>query len=146
MEQLNDQFISMKMNDAVTMQMRVLPVSVPVDDVNAVICMVTTYGTSARESVVRFYSCKWTPLKADSYIRIDADELLKQPADMTTERFDELKRMLQPYQVVAELSRDADELVLTVSNQALTADEREQTNVIILQTNLKWNGEKFNKT
>ena len=135
----------MKMNAVVSMQMRVLPVSAPVDDVNAVICMVITYGGSIRGSDVRFYSCKWSPLAADSYLQTDVNSLLKRPADMTEERYDELRRMLQPYQVVASLSSEADELTLTLANQSLTTDEQEQTSAIILQTNLKWNGKNFNK-
>ena len=145
MEVLNEHFISMWMNNAVTMQMRVLPTASPVDDVKAVICMVTTYGTKMKESTIRFFSCKWNPLPTDSYVTLNASRLIRQPENMTDSRYDELSRLLQPYMVVAKLSEDTDELMLTVSNDALDKKEQTETDEVILQINLKWNGKSFNK-
>jgi len=145
MEVLNEHFISMWMNNAVTMQMRVLPTTSPVDDVKAVICMVTTYGTTVKESTIRFFSCKWKPLQTQSYVNIDASMLLMQPGYMPDERFEELCNKLQPYLIVAELSKDVDELMLTISNAALDEEERVNTEEIIMQINLKWNKNSFKK-
>lgn len=144
MEVLNEHFISMWMNNAVTMQMRVLPTTSSVDDVKAVICMVTTYGTTVKESTVRFFSCKWRPLKTESYVSMNANELMQQPNNMPDERFQELSRLLEPYLIVAKLSEDEDELILTLSNDALDEENRAETDEIIMQINLKWSGKKFN--
>ena len=144
MEVLNEHFISMWMNNAVTMQMRVLPTTSSVDDVKAVICMVTTYGTTVKESTVRFFSCKWRPLKTESYVSMNANELMQQPNNMPDERFQELSRLLEPYLIVAKLSEDVDELMLTLSNEALDEENRAETDEIIMQINLKWSGKKFN--
>lgn len=144
MEVLNEHFISMWMNNAVTMQMRVLPTTSSVDDVKAVICMVTTYGTTVKESTVRFFSCKWRPLKTESYVSMNANELMQQPNNMPDERFQELSRLLEPYLIVAKLSEDVDELMLTLSNEALEEENRAETDEIIMQINLKWSGKKFN--
>ena len=145
MEVLHEHFISMWMNNAVTMQMRVLPTTSPVDDMKAVICMVTTYGTTVKESTVRFFSCKWKPLPTESYVNLDVNELLCKPQDMPDSRFLELKRLLQPYLVVAKLSEDVDELMLTICNDALDEKEQTETDEIIMQINLKWNKKSFNK-
>ena len=144
MEVLNEHFISMWMNNAVTMQMRVLPTTSSVDDVKAVICMVTTYGTTVKESTVRFFSCKWRPLKTESYVSMNANELMQQPNNMPDERFQELSRLLEPYLIVAKLSEDVDELMPTLSNEALDEENRAETDEIIMQINLKWSGKKFN--
>lgn len=144
MEVLNEHFISMWMNNAVTMQMRVLPTTSSVDDVKAVICMVTTYGTTVKESTVRFFSCKWRPLKTESYVSMNANELMQQPNNMPDERFQELSRLLEPYLIVVKLSEDVDELMLTLSNEALDEENRAETDEIIMQINLKWSGKKFN--
>ena len=144
MEVLNEHFISMWMNNAVTMQMRVLPTTSSVDDVKAVICMVTTYGTTVKESTVRFFSCKWRPLNTESYVSMNANELMQQPNNMPDERFQELSRLLEPYLIVAKLSEDVDELMLTLSNEALDEENRAETDEVIMQINLKWSGKKFN--
>jgi len=66
--ELTDQYLLLQLNDAVTMEMQLLPVSQPVDSAQHILCVVQTYGTDIRESTVAFYSLSWHPLPASDYL------------------------------------------------------------------------------
>lgn len=74
MLELTDVFVSLELNQASSMQMRLLPVSEPVDSAKQIICVVRTFGTDIRESTVNFYSLGWRQLPTTDYLLTD-DEM-----------------------------------------------------------------------
>lgn len=68
MLKLTDTYAAVSLNEASTMEMCLLPVSVPVDSASHIVCLVRTYGKESRESTVSFYSLRWRALKSSDYI------------------------------------------------------------------------------
>lgn len=68
LQKLTDDFLDLSLNEAATLQMRLLDIAEPIDSANQVICMVRTYGSDIRESTVQFYSIKWRLLPTADYL------------------------------------------------------------------------------
>ncbi len=143
MTDLNNQYLCIQLNESSVVQMRLLPVSVPVDGMQQVVCMVQTYGTSGKESTISFYSCSWRPLSWPVAGLVSADDLLARPATMTEERFNELKAMLMPYLLCASLSADDDIITLSISNAQIPTDDQADVDAVRLSKTIKWNGHTF---
>jgi hypothetical protein len=62
---------------------------------------------------------------------------------MTSERFEELFRMIEPPLLNASLNIDDDTLLVGLSAPMLNKEEREAVKAILRQRKLKWNGETF---
>ena len=88
MLQLTDRFLSVRLNEASAVSMKLLPVSEPVDSASHIICMVRTFGKDIQESIVSFYSLKWKPLNAADYIQWPTNQMyvatLTDEADILT--------------------------------------------------------------
>jgi len=83
MDTLTADYLSLKLNEASSLQMRLLPVTVPVDSAQQIVCMVRTYGKDYRESTVDFYSLKWRKLPRKDYLTCD-DQLFEATLDAGT--------------------------------------------------------------
>lgn len=142
MTDLNERYLRIQLNEASVVQMRLLPVSTPVDGMSQVVCVVQTYGTSGKESSVSFYSCSWKPLSW-SIAGIAADNLLTRPASMTEERFNEVKAILMPYLICASLSADDDSITFSLSDAQIPTDDQADVDAVRLSKTLKWNGQTF---
>lgn len=68
MDTLTADYLSLRLNDASSLQMKLLPVTTPVDSARHIICLVRTYGKDYRESRVEFYSLKWHKLPSTDYM------------------------------------------------------------------------------
>ncbi len=68
MDTLTADYLSLKLNDASSLQMKLLPVKTPVDSAQQIVCLVRTYGKDYRESTVDFYSIKWRKLPNKDYL------------------------------------------------------------------------------
>ena len=145
MDILNDRFLSLTMNEASTMQMRLLPVSTPVDSMQQIICVVRTVGVQSKQSVVSFYSCSWRPLDCSIQGCYDEAELLVQPEGMSTERFHEIKDIFTPSMVYAVLSPDDDSMTITLSEHKASLDDLVDIEAVKKSIKLKWDGKSFNK-
>ena len=145
MDTLNDQFLSLTLNEASKVQMRLLPVIEPVDSMQQIICLVRTIGVKGQESTVSFYSCSWHPLQLSINDVFSPDDILVQPASMSDERFRELKTMLLPFMFWATLSESEDVITIRLSEQYLSTNDFEEIQTIKTLIKLKWNGRLFNK-
>ncbi len=67
MKKLTEKYASLSLSDALSMEMRLLPLDKPIDNSNQLICLVQTFGKDFRESEVQFYSTKWRKLPTSSY-------------------------------------------------------------------------------
>ena len=68
MSKLTDRYTYITLNEASTLQLRLLDMEIPVDSANQIVCLVQTYGTNVRESKITFYSLKWRRLPTTDYI------------------------------------------------------------------------------
>lgn len=76
MLKLTDQYAEIILNEASSMTMLLLPVSVPVDSTSQILCMIRTYGKDVKESTVDFYSAKWRRLQTSDYLTPVQDMML----------------------------------------------------------------------
>lgn len=65
---LTDDYLSVRLNVASQLDMRLLNVAEAVDSCRKIVCLVRTYGTDVRESTISFYSARWRPLAAVDYL------------------------------------------------------------------------------
>ena len=73
----------------------------------------------------------------------DGGQFIVKPDTMSEQRFVELKAMIEPVMVQAELSADCDELFLQLSTPLLNSEDKKAVGSIISQRKLKWDGEIF---
>lgn len=116
---LTDDFASLTLNEATQLDMRLLTVSEPVDSASQIICLVSTYGSDARDSEIDFYSLKWRKLDATKYIQ--------HPAQIFT----------------AQLDSQQAQMVLTISNFTERPANEEQKETEKMSFSLNWDGKRF---
>jgi CRISPR/Cas system CMR-associated protein Cmr5 small subunit len=122
MQKLTDRYVSITLNEASSLEMKLLPVKEKVDSANQIVCMVRTYGKDVRESTISFYSVKWRKLDTTDYM--DSPE---------------------PSMFVAILHEEEDELTLEPVTKLDAPANEEQKETQKVSTNLKWNNKFLNK-
>ena len=136
MDTITSNYLSVKLNEVSVIQMRLLPVS----GSDSLLCVVRTYSAPAAESTVNFFTQDWQLVGSMSF---DSKQLIAKPDTMSEQRFTELRAMIEPVMVQAELSADRDELFLQLSMPLLNSEDKKAVGSIISQIKLKWNGETF---
>lgn len=145
LDTITDNYIGVKLNNSVSMQMRMLTK----DDSTQVICMVRTFSAPETESVVRFYNTEWTALDDTYGLPADRSEakllgmLTARPDTMTQQRYEELCDMIDPVMMSACLSKDSDVVYFTLGVPMLNDDEKKDVKNIIKQRFFKWDGKIF---
>lgn len=122
MQKLTDRYVSIALNEASSLEMKLLPVNEQVDSANQIVCMVRTYGKDVRESTVSFYSVKWRKLATAQYM--DSPD-----APM----------------FVAVLHEEEDELTLEPVTKLDAPANEEQKEICKMSINLKWSNGFLNK-
>ena len=145
MHVLTDNYMRLSLNEASEVQIRLLPVSAPIDSLQQIVCVVHTYGAIGQESVVSFYSCLWRPLDMSIQKIISVNDLMTRPDTMTEERYKEVTEMLKPYLVRAELSADEDCITFQLSEINIPSDDLADVDTVKVLRKLKWRDGKFNK-
>ena len=136
MDTITSNYLCAKLNEASAIQMKLLPVH----GSDSLLCVVRTYSAPAAESTVNFFSQDWQPVGDMSF---DGGQFIVKPDTMSEQRFVELKAMIEPVMVQAELSADCDELFLQLSTPLLNSEDKKAVGSIISQRKLKWDGEIF---
>ena len=124
---LTPHFSSFQLNEASTMQMRLLDVSEPTDSISQIICMIRTWGKDFKESQVSFYTTDWKALPARQYFSAPA-----YPCTMTMDEH-------TPTLTITPVST----LDYPANEEQQTAISDEQQAAVDKLTTLKWNGEIF---
>ena len=150
MDTLTADYTHVTLSNSFSLELRLLPVN----DSTKIICMVKTFKAPAEESEIHFYDSKWNQLAGDYGLEqiknqdnTDVDVLLsnfiQKPDTMTSERFEELSKLIEPVMVYA--SFDVSEPILTfkLSIPLATPDDREQVNSILRPRRFKWDGGQF---
>mgnify|MGYP003457525020 FL=1 len=104
--------------------------------------MVTTcYGPEA-DSNIRFYDTKWNPLPI--VVKMPSvDNFFQRPDTMSVQRFNELKKTVEPVMISGRLSSKNNSLTLSLSKPLLNKDEKKALDVVLQQVTLVWNGKTF---
>ena len=134
---LTSEYMSVALSESLLLQMRLLPAI----GGDSILCVVRSYGTSFKESVVSLYTPYW---KKISDIEFDINMFVHKPDTMQTEKYEELKLMLDPYLISAELSEYDDTLVVSASATNISNEDKILLDAIFLQRKFKWNGRVFN--
>ena len=134
---LTADFLSARMNEVYTLQMKMLPTS----SGDSLLCLVQTYAGSQPESSISFYSPDW---KALSMPQMHLDVDLQRPDTMSEDDFNKLQALFDPKLVSFSLSPSSAELVVALSPAAISEEEKAYIKRLKLLNKLNWNGKTFN--
>ena len=134
---LTADFLSVRMNDVYTLQMKMLPTS----SGDSLLCLVQTYAGPQPESRIAFYSPDW---KALSMPQMHLDVDLQRPDTMSEDDFNKLQALFDPKLVSFSLSPSNAELVVALSPAAISEEGKANIKRLNLQNKLNWNGKTFN--
>lgn len=150
MDTLTADYTHITLSKSSSLELRLLPVN----DSTKIICMVRTFKAPAEESEIRFYDTDWNLLTDDYGLEkiknrdnTDTEFLLssfvQRPDTLSTERFEELCKLIEPVMVSA--SFDVAEPVLTfrLSVPLAVPDDHEQLKSILWPRRFKWDGKVF---
>lgn len=70
---LTDDYALLQLTQSSQLELRLLEVAEPVDSARQLLCVVRTYGTDIRESVIDFYSVRWRSLPSSDRVRLTSD-------------------------------------------------------------------------
>ena len=134
---LTADFLSVRMNEVYTLQMKMLPTS----SGDSLLCLVQTYAGPQPESSISFYSPDW---KALSMPQMHLDVDLQRPDTMSEDDFNKLQALFDPKLVSFSLSPSSAELVVALSPAAISEEGKANIKRLNLQNKLNWNGKTFN--
>ena len=134
---LTADFLSVRMNDVYTLQMKMLPTS----SGDSLLCLVQTYAGPQPESRIAFYSPDW---KALSMPQMHLDVDLQRPDTMSEVDFNKLQALFDPKLISFSLSPSTAELVVALSPAVISEEEKVNIKLLKLQNKLNWNGKIFN--
>lgn len=134
---LTADFLSVRMNDVYTLQMKMLPTS----SGDSLLCLVQTYAGPQPESRIAFYSPDW---KALSMPQMHLDVDLQRPDTMSEGDFNKLQALFDPKLISLSLSPSTAELVVALSPAVISEEEKANIKLLKLQNKLNWNGKTFN--
>lgn len=153
MDTLTADYTRVRLSESSAIQLKLLPAQS-----DSVVCMVRTFSAPASESFVSFFSTSWQPIASDFGLSgvgvmqgTDAeasallDAFTERPDTMSVNRFQELKKLIDPVMVSASLSPVHPEITFSLSIPVATAEEKQQLSAILVQRKYKWEGGKFNK-
>lgn len=146
MDTLTSDYIHVTLNESVVMEMKKLPYA----DADSLLCVVTTWMGPAEESTVCFFSQDWEafnlPHAFDGKDMIElADEMIWKPDTMESKRFGELRSMIDPVMVRANLAPDNYQLRIRLAMPLLCAADKKTVSAITNELILLWNGSSFQK-
>ena len=134
---LTADFLSVRMNDVYTLQMKMLPTS----SGDSLLCLVQTYAGPQPESRIAFYSPDW---KALSMPQMHLDVDLQRPDTMSEGDFNKLQALFDPKLISFSLSPSTAELVVALSPAVISEEDKANVKLLKLQNKLNWNGKTFN--
>ena len=139
-DMLTTEYMSVLLNSASTMQMRLLPTNA-----DTVVCVVRTFYAPQAESEIAFYSTRWEKLSQSFVERVEPNRFFRRPETMSESRFAELVSIWKDCMMVrATLDAAEPVLILQCSSPIATRDEQKEIQAALVRISLKWNGKSFN--
>lgn len=159
MTQLTDSFLSIRMSDAVEVEMRLLnyegvhkaselkadsALSLAFES-GLVICVVTTYGEEAAESRVEFFNVGWQKMSniADPLSGVDKRGFIEQADSVGDFMFADLEAQVDQIMVVGRLSAEEASLTLVPFFPLSNMEQKEAIRQCQRLRKLKWTGTQF---
>lgn len=143
MDTLTADFIQVRASEALTMQIKRLPVN----NDDSVLCVVRTWLGPSQFSSIQLYSENWQPLQQNALgtetLSSMVSRLISRPEDMDGQKYEEIKSSFDVLFPYASLFADNDNLQLSVSNPNIFEDQKAHFNQIKKLIILKWNGNIF---
>jgi len=139
-------YAKIALNDMVQMQIKLLTLN----DSAQIVCTIKTIRKPSADSEICFYTPDWMKLDCTFGLPSQNDEegilnlMTVRPDTMSTDRYDELRRKIEPVMVSATFTGDA-KLTITysLSLPLLNKTEREKIKAIIKQKSFNWDGAFF---
>ena len=69
---------------------------------------------------------------------------MNKPDSIEQSEFENIKLMMDPYLITANMSPDSEEISVSASVANVTDEEQDKINAILVQRKFKWNGSSFN--
>lgn len=138
LDTLTADFMQVKLNQAVTLQLKKLKANDGTDR----IAVVRTYAAPEKESTVSMYNSAWEEVEKVVLQPITAS-LIQKTDSMQTEFYEELTRQMPFIMPVATLSPSQPTLTVTLSTPLVDREKRKDIRGLIVQKDLKWNGVSF---
>lgn len=136
MDTLTHDFLQVTLNEASTLQMRILPT----ENGDTVFCLVRTFSGPQAESEVYIYAQDW---QKNRQLSFSPSSFISKPDTMTDAAFDELRQLIDVLLVEARLSVDSPTITLIASAINLSKAEADKIRPILPPRSLLWNGQDF---
>lgn len=144
-KKISGNFIDMQLNKVTNLSIAQLDKT----DSTKIICLVKTYGNPAIESSVAFYTPDWKIITDNSFGlpdfsdgKVMAGMLTFCPDTMPANKFEDIKKNLEPVMVTATLSENYI-INISINCPFLTKEENKALDTIKKQKTFKWNGTMF---
>ncbi len=138
LDTLTADFMQVKLNQAVTLQLKKLKANDGTDR----IAVVRTYAAPEKESTVSMYNSAWEEVEK-VVLQPITTSLIQKTDSMQTEFYEELTRQMPFIMPVATLSPSQPTLTVTLSTPLVDREKRKDIRGLIVQKDLKWNGVSF---
>ena len=133
---ITSDFISATLSEASNIQIKLLPAFN-----DTIICYIHTYKGPLPESSIALYTQKWNKI---SEIKFSIEKFLNKPDSIEQSEFENIKLMMDPDLITANMSPDSEEISVSASVANVTDEEQDKINAILVQRKFKWNGNSFN--
>lgn len=145
MDALTTDFTEIKLNEATTLQLKLLPT----ERRDTVVCLLKTWTSGdTGESQILFFTPQWQPLPVQRFLGVSslqelADRLTSRPDHLSTAEYGKLKSMIDPVMVKASLSAEDHNLALQLSLPLLSKEDKDKVAAILVPLRLKWSNGKY---
>lgn len=137
---MTDDYLDLQLTASCRVEMKLLPVA----DSVSYICMVRTYSSPEKESVVTLYTQDWKPLPADKYLTPPAYKAFWTMNDtIDVSETERLQRLQDMHFVTAELSRDSMLLTFRLQPACTDKDESARMQAVLRPVVYAWRGGRF---
>lgn len=142
---IGDDFARLDLNKNTRLIIKLLPVS----DSTQIICLVKSVRRPVPESVVEFYDTNWKVIN-NSFNLPDTrnaeamlNELTARPDTMSQERFEELRKYIEPVVVRANIPHGGNTITFRLSVPFTTKEKFNEIKAILKKKSFKWDGKSF---
>ena len=134
---ITSDFISATLSEASNIQIKLLPAFN-----DTIICYIHTYKGPLPERQHSSLYARWNKTLRNK-IQLQK-KFLNKPDSIEQSEFENIKLMMDPYLITANMSPDSEEISVSASVANVTDEEQDKINAILVQRKFKWNGNSFN--
>lgn len=142
MDTLTADFAQITMSKSSVLQMKKLPSAAG----DTLVCVVKTFSMPEKESEIYLYDQDWKRMPDAVNLPALSESLIQKPDTMTEDRYHELKQMIEPMMVSADLMQQENAIVVKLALPLVSADDKKKINALRVQRKLNWNGKDFKES